>query len=80
VIDLLAGASEADAAIVAPGRAPLSYGALRAHVERTGRALRTAGIARADRVAIVMAGGPELATAFLAVTEAAVAAPLNPSY
>jgi acyl-CoA synthetase (AMP-forming)/AMP-acid ligase II len=76
---LLGGASEA-AAIGAPGRAPLSFRGLRALAERTGAALNAAGVGRGDRVAIVLANGPEAASAFLAVACHAVTAPLNPAY
>ena len=69
-----------DAAIEAPGRAPLAYGDLAALVARTGEALKRGGIGRGDRVAIVLPNGPEMATAFLAVAAAATAAPLNPAY
>jgi acyl-CoA synthetase (AMP-forming)/AMP-acid ligase II len=76
---LSVGASGAPA-IGAPGRAALTYDALRDMVEQTGAALRAAGINRQDRVAIVLANGPEMAVAFLAVASVAASAPLNPSY
>ena len=38
------------------------------------------GIARGDAVALALGNGPEAAAAFLAVADAAVAAPLNPAY
>ena len=75
--ELLAGGAETAPAIVAPGRQPLSHGDLRRFLADTGRALRGCGITRADRVALVLPDGPELATAFLAVTSVAIAAPLN---
>lgn len=67
-------------ALVDPARAQLSYRDLRAHVAEIASALAQAGVGRADRVAIVLPNGPEAATAFLAVTMAAAAAPLNPGY
>ena len=67
-------------AILAPGRPALSFSALRALVERSGGALRQLGIGRGDRVAIVLANGPEMAASFLAITCHATAAPLNPAY
>src|SRR5664279_174866 len=76
---LAAGTSDAPA-IGAPGQKPLSFHALRALAERTGAALNAAGIGRGDRVAIVLANGPEAATSFLAVACHAVTAPLNASY
>ena len=69
-----------DIAIAAPGREPLSYGALRDQVGRTGDALGRAGIRSGDRVAIVLPNGPEVAAAFLATAAHATAAPLNPAY
>ena len=80
MLDLLnRGAAEAPA-IMAPGRAPLSYGALRRLVGDTAASLNRLGIGRNDRVAIVLPNGPEMAAAFLAVGSAATAAPLNPAY
>ncbi len=43
-------------------------------------ALNGLGVGRGDRVGIVLPNGPEMATAFLGVASAAVAAPLNPAY
>lgn len=73
------GAGEAPS-IRAPGRPALTYAGLRTHVDAIGRQLAGRGIARADKIAIVLPNGPEMATAFLAVAGAAVAAPLNPAY
>ncbi|HEY4122875.1 MAG TPA: AMP-binding protein [Byssovorax sp.] len=67
-------------AIGAPGRAPLTYAGLARHIDDVGRALRAAGVARNDRVAIVLPNGPEMATAFVAIGAFATAAPLNPAY
>ncbi len=72
-------------AILAPGSAGVSrpiltYDALRKHVARTMTTLRGFGIGRNDRVAIVLPNGPEMATAFIAVANAATSAPLNPAY
>src|SRR5215472_2169645 len=67
-------------AILAPGRAPLSYGRLYGHVEQTGRTLRALGIGCHDRVAMVLPNGPEMAVAILAVAGNAACAPINPAY
>jgi acyl-CoA synthetase (AMP-forming)/AMP-acid ligase II len=67
-------------AIGAPGRPDLSYAALSAHLDATARQLAGLGVKPGDAVAIVLPNGPEMATAFLAVATAAVAAPLNPAY
>jgi acyl-CoA synthetase (AMP-forming)/AMP-acid ligase II len=67
-------------AIGAPGRDWLSYGGLRALGADVAAALRGFGIASTDRVAIVLPNGPEMATAFVTLAQAAVTAPLNPAY
>jgi acyl-CoA synthetase (AMP-forming)/AMP-acid ligase II len=74
-----AGADEAPA-IAAPDTIPLSYGGLRALIDRTIASLNSFGIGRNDRVAIVLPNGPDMATAFIGTASAATAAPLNPSY
>lgn len=70
----------ASTALLAPHRNPLSYGELLRCVDEARAALRMHGIEQGDRVALVLANGPELATAFLGVATCATAAPLNPSY
>ena len=77
---LLATGSPDHAALGAPGGKPLTYAALRTHVERTIRQLNALGIGRNDRVAIVLPNGPEMASAFVAVAAGAAACPLNPAY
>lgn len=67
-------------ALLAPGRQPLSYAALRRHISAVGGRLNAIGIKRNDRVAIVLPNGAEMATAFLATCTIATAAPLNPAY
>ena len=67
-------------AIVAPQRRPLSYERLWQQVEGMVAWLNAAGVGRADRVAIVLKNGPEMAVAFLGVSAGAAAAPLNPGY
>lgn len=67
-------------ALYAPGRKPLSYAALHAHVVRTAAELRRRGIQRDDIVAVVLPNGPEMASAFLSVSVGAISAPLNPVY
>ncbi|MEX0852611.1 MAG: acyl--CoA ligase [Bauldia sp.] len=80
VIDTIAAGSDATAAIAAPERTPLTHGGLRRQMQRTASALNRLGIGRGDRVAIVLANRPEMATAFLSVAAAATTAPLNPGY
>jgi len=80
-IESLLAAHPGDApALGAPGRAWLSYDGLRAQTGRTRAALRAAGIGAADRVAIVLPNGPEMASAFVTIAQSATTAPLNPAY
>src|SRR5207253_8251466 len=67
-------------AILAPGRAPLTYGRLYQHVDKMGRILRALGIGRRDRVAVVLPNGPEMAVAVLTVAASAACVPMNPAY
>ena len=76
---LLAGSKNANA-ITAPNRPVLTYEALIEHIDQIGSELAGQGLTNADRVAIVLPNGPEMATAFLAVSSYMSAAPLNPTY
>jgi len=76
---IVAGADNANA-IGAPGRRPLSHGGLRALVRDTSAKLNALGLGRGDRVAIVLANGPEMATAFVSLAATLSTAPLNPAY
>jgi acyl-CoA synthetase (AMP-forming)/AMP-acid ligase II len=67
-------------AILAPGRASLSYGRLYRHIEQIGRTLRSIGIGRHDRAVVILPNGPEMAVAMLAVAANATCAPINPAY
>src|ERR1700751_1599370 len=67
-------------AILAPGRAPLTYKSLYQHIEQTAAILRGMGISRHDRVVVTLPNGPELPVAILAVTAIAASAPMNPAY
>jgi acyl-CoA synthetase (AMP-forming)/AMP-acid ligase II len=68
------------AAILAPGRPELSYGALHQQISYVGGALRAIGLGRHDRVAVVLPNGPELAVAILGVAASATCLPMNPAY
>lgn len=80
VKDLLDGHDPEAVAIGAPGRDWLSYGGLRDLSTEVSAALRGFGIGHADRVAIVLPNGPEMASAFVTIAQAATTAPLNPAY
>jgi acyl-CoA synthetase (AMP-forming)/AMP-acid ligase II/acyl carrier protein len=67
-------------ALMAPGRAPLTYSRLYRLVDDVVKTLNAMGVGRNDRVAIVLPNGPEMAAAFLAVAAGATSAPLNPTY
>ncbi|WP_205854775.1 acyl--CoA ligase [Piscinibacter defluvii] len=78
--DLLAHGTDADAAISAPGRPPLTHGGLRAQIGATLERLNALGLGRNDRVAIVLDNGPEMASCFIACASGVASAPLNPAY
>lgn len=67
-------------AIGAPGRDWLSYDGLRDLTDQVATSLNAMGIDAADRVAIVLPNGPEMATAFVSIAQVATTAPLNPAY
>ncbi|GCL62440.1 acyl--CoA ligase [Pseudaquabacterium pictum] len=77
---LLATGADTAPAISAPSRSPLSFGALRSLIADTLATLNGLGIGRNDRVAIVLANGPEMATCFMACASGVASAPLNPAY
>jgi acyl-CoA synthetase (AMP-forming)/AMP-acid ligase II len=77
------GGGPADApALVVPGGGPvLGFGLLAEAVGELAGVLSAAGVARGDRVALVLPDGPTFVQALLAVTLlGAAAAPLNPAY
>ena len=78
--DLLATGADTAPAISAPSRSALSFGALRTLIDDTLARLNGLGIGRNDRVAIVLANGPEMATCFMACASGVASAPLNPAY
>ena len=67
-------------AIAAPDRASMSHGALREQTLAAGGQLKALGIEGDDRVAIVLANGPAMASAFVCLTPWCATAPLNPAY
>jgi len=80
LVQLLSRAEANATAISAPGRAGLDHAGLRELVGRTLATLNGLGIGRNDRVAIVLANGPEMATCFIAAACGVTTAPLNPAY
>lgn len=77
---LLATAAADAVALAAPGRPPLTHGALRRLIAGTLAWLEGQGLVRGDRVAIVLPNGPEMASCFLACASGVASAPLNPAY
>jgi oxalate---CoA ligase len=80
LIGMLATAKDGDVAISAPGRSPLTYAALRQLIDRSLATLNAQGVGRNDRLAIVLANGPEMATCFISAACGVASAPLNPAY
>ena len=68
------------AALRVPGGPTVTYDALRCQVDRLSGDLRGLGVQREDRVAMVLPNSLEALVAFLAVSNVATAAPLNPAY
>jgi acyl-CoA synthetase (AMP-forming)/AMP-acid ligase II len=66
-------------AILAPGRAPLTYGRLQQHMDNVLQMLHVLGLGRNDRIALVLPNGPEMAVAFLTVAAGVTCVPLNPA-
>ena len=67
-------------AILSPGKKPLSYRDLSLHLRSTALQLSRLGNRPGDRLALVLPNGPEMATAFLAISSVCTCAPLNPAY
>ena len=76
---ILAAAAPERPALGALDRSPSTYGDLLNLADAVRLGLAAQGIA-ADRVAIVLPNGPEMAATFLSVGTAASTAPLNPAY
>lgn len=69
-----------DIAITSDDNKPINFLELKEHVYNISGQLSSNGILKKDRAAIVLPNGPEMATAFLAISSYMSAAPLNPSY
>ena len=80
LIEDSAGRHPGRPAILAPGREPLTYRDLVDLVENTGRQLRALGLGRDATVAAVFPNGPDMASAFIALSACCAYAPLNPAF
>ncbi|MCX4970736.1 amino acid adenylation domain-containing protein [Streptomyces sp. NBC_00654] len=70
-----------DRAAVVDGDRAMSFGELAEHAERLAGYLRSRGVRRGDRVAVVMGRSPELIATLLAVWKAGAAyVPVDPAY
>ncbi len=65
-------------ALLAPGRPPLSYGALGTGIARLVQMLRALGIAPGDRIAVALPRGADSALALIAVASSCACVPINP--
>lgn len=79
VAGLLSAQAPGPALIMTDGSV-LEHGALVQEVDRLAQALRGAGLGPADRIAVALPNGPEMALVLLAVMSVGCVAPLNPSY
>jgi oxalate---CoA ligase len=68
------------AALLAPGRAPMTYAELWRQTAAFGEMLRTRRVARGQRVGLALPNGPEAASAFIGITTHAACVPLNPQF
>lgn len=83
IYQMLRGGAEASPeaiAIISPGHAPITYKQLLHQADCVIQSLTEIGIARNDRVAIVMPNSAEMIAAFLGISCMAISAPLNPLY
>ena len=65
-------------ALLAPGRPPLTYGALGAGIAHLVQTLRGLGIAPDDRIAVALPRGADSALALIAVASTCACVPVNP--
>ena len=78
--DLLQVGADEDVAVFGVDRPLLTYRQLRLQVSNTVTAIKELGLARNDRVAMVLPNGPEMAVSFVAFACCTTTAPLNPAY
>ena len=75
-----ARARPAAPAILAPGRAALTFTGLWQQASELATALQSLGVTPSTRVAVVLPNGPEMAVVFLGTSMCSTCAPLNPAY
>jgi acyl-CoA synthetase (AMP-forming)/AMP-acid ligase II len=80
LLDLLSQGAPDAPALLAPGRAALTFRETRERVFALAERLAALGLGREDRIAIVMENGPDLVLSFLAAAVCGTAVPLNPKY
>jgi acyl-CoA synthetase (AMP-forming)/AMP-acid ligase II len=80
LVEVLANGAGDHPALVSPDGPTITYDSLRTQVARLMAQLKSFGIHKEDRVAIVLPNGLEVIASFLAVTGVATAAPLNAAY
>jgi oxalate---CoA ligase len=66
-------------AILAPGRVPLTFGALLDRMDAIRTALNERGLGRGDRIALLAERGPDTAVAVFGIAGCAACVPLNPA-
>jgi oxalate---CoA ligase len=81
LLDLVDAGRESPALVSPEDGSAISHAALRESALDLGERLRSAGVGAGDRVAVVLANGPEIVQVLLAIAGiGAAAAPLNPAY
>ena len=80
LVEVLENGATDHPALVSPDGPTITYDSLRKQIARLMGQLKSFGIRREDRVAIVLPNGLEVIASFLAVTGVATAAPLNEAY
>ena len=80
LVEVLENGAADHPALVSPDGPTITYNSLRKQIARLMGQLKSFGIRREDRVAIVLPNGLEVIASFLAVTGVATAAPLNAAY
>ncbi|MHB0770043.1 amino acid adenylation domain-containing protein [Bradyrhizobium sp. 5.13L] len=78
LLEFYARNTPAAPALLAPGRPPLSYGALDGSIRQLVGTLRERGIGPADRVAVALPRGADSALALIAVASTCACVPVNP--